>query len=68
MHEAITYFPMYSYKFCWTVHALQVRVTENEYRQRTPAMAAGLTDYVWIVRERATCLAAKRLRDGQCRL
>src|SRR5262249_46837809 len=38
------------------------------YRQRTPAMAAGLTDHVWTIREWATYPAAKRLRDGQCRL
>jgi IS1 family transposase len=65
VHEAMTYFTMYSYNFCWPVRTLRVQVGEKEYQQRTPAMAAGLTDHVWTIREWATCPAVKRLRDGQ---
>jgi IS1 family transposase len=65
VHEAMTYFTMYSYNFCWPVRTLRVPVGAREYQQRTPAMAAGLTDHVWGIREWATYPAAKRLRDGK---
>src|SRR5207302_7437968 len=51
VHEAVTYFTMYSYNFCWPVRTLRQRVGRKRYRQRTPAMAAGLTDHVWSLRE-----------------
>jgi IS1 family transposase len=51
VHEAVTYFTMYSYNFCWPVRTLRVGDRENGYRQRTPAMAAGLADHVWSLRE-----------------
>ncbi len=51
VHESMTYFTMYSYNFCWPVRTLRVKVAENRYEQRTPAMAAGLTDHVWTTEE-----------------
>ena len=51
MHEALSHFTMYSYNFCWPVRTLRVRTGHRRYRQRTPAMAAGLTDHVWSLRE-----------------
>ena len=51
MHEALTYFTMYSSNFCWCVRSLREEVGRNRYRQRTPAMAAGLTDHVWSLEE-----------------
>jgi IS1 family transposase len=68
VHDAMTYFTMYSYNFCWPVRTLRVQVGEQEYQQRTPAMAAGLTDHVWTIREWATYPAVKRLRDNKCLL
>ena len=47
MHEAMTYFTMCSYHFCWPVRTLRERNPEGAWQKRTPAMAAGLTDYVW---------------------
>jgi hypothetical protein len=47
MHESMTYFTMYSYNFCQPVRTLREKVGPRRYRQRTPAMAAGLTDHVW---------------------
>ena len=64
-HEAMTYFTMYSYNFCGPVRTLRVQVGAKAYQQRTPAMAAGLTDHVWTIREWATYPAFKRLRDVQ---
>lgn len=61
-HEAMTYFTMYSYNFCWPVRTLRVKV-KKQYQQRTPAMAAGLTDHIWTIREWATYPAVKRIRD-----
>ena len=63
VHEAMTYFTMYSYNFCWPVRTLRVQVGEKQYEQRTPAMAAGLTDHVWAIREWATYPAFRRIRD-----
>jgi hypothetical protein len=51
VHEAMTYFTMYSYNFCWPVRTLNERDEQGRSRRRTPAMAAGLTDHVWTMRE-----------------
>jgi IS1 family transposase len=64
VHEAMTYFTMYSYNFCWPVRTLRVKVAERQYEQRTPAMAAGLTDHVWTIREWATYPVMSRRRDA----
>ena len=50
-HEAMTYFTMYSYNFCWPVRTLRKKVGHRRYEAKTPAMAAGLTDHVWPLRE-----------------
>jgi IS1 family transposase len=46
-HEAMTYLTMYAYNFCWPVRTLRIKDAERKWRERTPAMAAGLTDHVW---------------------
>jgi IS1 family transposase len=51
MHEALTYFTMYSYNFCWAVRTLRKKIGRRRYQPRTPAMLAGLTDHVWSLRE-----------------
>ncbi len=51
VHEAVTYLTMYSDNFCWCVRTLRVKDEEGRWRARTPAMAAGLTDHVWTLRE-----------------
>jgi IS1 family transposase len=60
VHEAMTYFTLYSYNFCWLVRTLRKRDDEGQWRQRTPAMAAGLTDHVWTMREWITTTAVQR--------
>jgi IS1 family transposase len=50
-HEAMTHFTMYGYNYCWPVRTLRQEVGPKRYRDRTPAMAAGLTDHVWSLRE-----------------
>jgi hypothetical protein len=64
VHEAMTYFTMYSYNFCWAVRTLRKKVGRKKYEPRTPAMVAGLTDHVWTIREWATFPTRKRIRDG----
>ena len=64
VHEAMTYFTMYSYNYCWPVRTLRVEVAENRYEQRTPAMAAGLTDHIWTLRDWVSYPAVKRLTSG----
>ena len=56
----MTYFTMYSYNFCWPVRTLAERDDEGRLRQRTPAMAAGLADHVWTMREWITMPAVQR--------
>ena len=60
VHEAITYFTMYSYNFCWPVRTLNERDDQGHWRQRTPAMAAGLSDHVWTIREWVTMPGVQR--------
>jgi len=51
VHNAVTYFTMYSYNFCWPVRTLRMRQTEGGWQPQTPAMAAGLADHVWSLTE-----------------
>jgi IS1 family transposase len=51
VHEAMTYFTLYSGNFCWSVRTLREEIAPKRYRQRPPAMAAGLTDPVWSLEE-----------------
>jgi IS1 family transposase len=50
-HEAMTYFTLYRYNFSWAVRTLRQKGSDGRWRQRTPAMSAGLTDHVWSLRE-----------------
>jgi IS1 family transposase len=47
VHRAVTAFRYFSYNFCWPVRTLRVKGDEGRWQQRTPAMAAGLTNRVW---------------------
>ena len=58
-HEAATYFTLYSYNFCWPVRTLRVKDDRGRWEQRTPAMAAGLTDHVWSMSEWLTLPAVQ---------
>lgn len=58
VHEAMTYFSYYQYNFCWPVRTLRERNTGGKWEQRTPAMAAGLTDHIWTMKEWLTLPAA----------
>jgi IS1 family transposase len=49
IHRAATCFSMYSYNFCWPVRTL--RRPSGHPGPCTPAMAAGLADHVWTIRE-----------------
>ncbi len=60
VHEAMTYFSMYSYNFCWPVRTLEERDEQGYIRKRTPAMAAGLADHVWTMREWITYPSIQR--------
>jgi hypothetical protein len=59
-HEAMTYFTMDSYNFCWPVRTLAERDDGGRLRRRTPAMAAGLADHVWTMREWITLPGVQR--------
>jgi IS1 family transposase len=51
IHNAATYFIAYSYNFCWPVRTLRVQDPAGHWHDRSPAMAAGLADHVWPLRE-----------------
>jgi IS1 family transposase/transposase-like protein len=55
IHRAVTFFTMYSYNFCWPVRTLKT----EEGQERTPAMAAKLTDHVWTLAEWLSCPAVQ---------
>ncbi len=60
VHDSVTYFTMYTYNFCWPVRTLRIKDRDGNWQQRTPAMAAGLTDHVWSLLEWLTCPAVQR--------
>jgi hypothetical protein len=60
VHESMTFFTLYSYNFCWPVRTLAERDERGKVRKRTPAMAAGLADHVWTMREWVTMPAVQR--------
>lgn len=60
VHEAMTYFTLYSYNFCWVVRTLRERHEDGRWQHRTPAMAAGLADHVWSLEEWVTFPAVQR--------
>ena len=51
VHNASGHFTMYSYNFCWAVRTLREKIVPGVFRERTPAMAAGLADHVWSLHE-----------------
>ena len=51
IHNAMTYFTRYSYNFCWPVRTLRLQDPDDGWHSRTPAMAAGLTNHIWSLRE-----------------
>lgn len=51
-HQAMSALSQYGHNFCWCVRTLRgKRKINGGHRQRTPAMAAKLTDHVWSLRE-----------------
>ena len=60
IHEAVTYFTMYTYNFCWPVRTLRQRGHDGRWTPQTPAMTAGLTDHVWPLWEWLTLPAVQR--------
>jgi IS1 family transposase len=59
VHEAMTSFTLYSDNFCWCVRTLRKRDGEGQWQQRTPAMAAGLTEHAWTLLEWVTFPATR---------
>jgi IS1 family transposase len=60
IHGEVGYFSYCTYNFCWCVRTLAQSIGEmknpprnsnTKHQPRTPAMAAGLTDHVWELKE-----------------
>jgi hypothetical protein len=60
VHEAVGYFTLYSYNFCWPVRTLSEKQRDGRRPPRTPAMAAGLADHVWKLAEWLALPAVRR--------
>jgi len=60
VHGAATRVSHFSYSLYWAVRSLRVRGEDGRRQRRTPAMAAGLADHVWTLREWATYPAVQR--------
>jgi hypothetical protein len=43
------------YNFCWDRSTLRRRQDDGKVQHRSPAMAAGLSDHIWLVREWLLC-------------
>ena len=59
-HEAVTYLTLYVYNFCWQVRTLTTTDDQGRRMRRTPAMAAGLADHAWSIREWITFPSVQR--------
>jgi hypothetical protein len=66
VHEAMSYFTLYNYNFCWPVRTLRVRDDRGDWRPRSPAIAAGLADHVWSMAEWFTMPAAVGSNVTRC--
>jgi hypothetical protein len=58
LHEAMTHYAQTVYNFCRPNRSLRLPWGENHWRWRCPAMAQGVTDHVWSIRELACRQAA----------
>jgi hypothetical protein len=63
VHAAMTDFTIYRDNFCWPVRTLRYRDERGRVRARSPAMAAGLADHVWTMREWITRPAVRCASD-----
>ncbi|MEO6807619.1 MAG: hypothetical protein ABI353_00710, partial [Isosphaeraceae bacterium] len=54
MHRAASYFIGFSDNFCWAVRTLRTREAGGSWHDRTPAMAAGLSDHMWTTKDLIT--------------
>lgn len=54
MHNAASYFVGLGYNFLWPVRTLSLERLDGRKLRRTPAMAAGLTDHIWTLKEWCT--------------
>ena len=62
VHVAVSAFVAFRYNFCWPVRTLRQGDRRTGYQRRTPAMAAGLADHVWSLREWLTLPGVNRIR------
>jgi hypothetical protein len=64
VHEAVGALVRFSYNLCWPVRTLRVRVGKRKYQQRTPAMAAGLSDHIWSLKEWLSFPGIKKISNN----
>jgi IS1 family transposase len=62
VHQSVTALVRFSYNFCWPVRTLRVPKDGGGWEACTPAMAAGLSDHIWTLREWVTLPGVMRRR------
>ena len=58
LHQAMTHYAQTVYNFCRPNRSLGLRQADSSWQPRSPAMAQGLSDNVWSIRELACRQAA----------
>ena len=53
LHDAMTHYAQTVYNFCRPNRALRRRQADGRWQQRSPAMAQGISDHIWSIRELA---------------
>ena len=53
LHEAMTHYAQTVYNFCRANRSLRLRRADGSWQHRCPAMAQGLSDHIWSIRELA---------------
>ncbi len=55
IHNAVSWFTTVHYNFCRPHSSLRIKIKEQKYRHRTPAMSAGLANHIWTLEELISC-------------
>ena len=63
LHRAMTHYAQTVYNFCRPNRSLRQRGAVHRWRPRSPAMAQGLSDHIWSIRELACRQACPPLRQ-----
>lgn len=58
-HKKSGWLTLTYYNFCWNHSALRIELEKGKYKQQCPAMAKGIINHIWSIRELATYQVVK---------